>query len=155
MLAYPILKTLHIVSATLLFGTGLGTYFFMVQALRSGNTEALRTTAATVVRADWIFTTPAVLVQFGSGLLLMRQLHIPLTSVWFLTVLGLFVLIGLLWLPVVAIQIRLRHQLLALPPGGTPTPEFWRLARIWETLGYPAFAGVLVVIGLMVFRPWM
>jgi len=66
MLDYNLLKTLHIISASLLFGTGLGTFFFMIRACRSGNIEAIKVTANTVVIADWCFTAPAVLVQFAS-----------------------------------------------------------------------------------------
>lgn len=153
-LDYSLLKTIHIISSTLLFGTGLGTFFFMIRATRSGNVEAVRVTAATVVLADWIFTTPAVPVQFITGLLLMHQLGIAFDSAWFLLVLSLFCFVGALWLPVVWIQLQLRNMLLTLPEG-EPLPErFVRLVRLWECMGYPAFSTMVGIFAIMVYKPW-
>lgn len=154
-LDYSLLKTLHVISATLLFGTGLGTYFFMIRALRSGNVEALRVTAATVVLADWCFTAPAALVQPLTGLLLMQRLGWIFTSPWFLVVAALFVFVGALWLPVVWIQLRLHRLLRDLPPGAALPAGFRRLARIWEGLGYPAFLSGPAIFALMVYKPWL
>src|SRR5258708_33203371 len=69
--AYAALKFVHIVSATLLFGTGLGTAFFMWMSHRSGNVVAIANAARLTVLADWLFTTPAVIVQPLSGIALM------------------------------------------------------------------------------------
>jgi uncharacterized membrane protein len=57
--AYAALKFVHIVSSTLLFGTGLGTAFFMWMSHRSGNVPAIANAARLTVLADWLFTTPA------------------------------------------------------------------------------------------------
>lgn len=151
MTTYLAVKLLHIVSATILFGTGLGTAFFMFTAWRSDNFEAMRVTARNVVLADWIFTTPAVVVQLLTGLWLTARLGIPFGSLWFVTVMALFVLVGACWIPVVGIQIRLRNLLRTSPP----TPEYHRLMRRWVALGIPAFASVLVLFALMVYRPWI
>ncbi|RFA30839.1 hypothetical protein CAI21_04680 [Alkalilimnicola ehrlichii] len=154
-LDYNLLKTLHIISATLLFGTGLGTYFFMIRAARSGNTEALRVTSATVVLADWLFTTPAVIVQFATGLLLMELLGLSFTSTWFLVVMALSAFVGALWLPVVWMQIVLRNMLRELPEGAPLPPRFSRMVKVWEALGYPAFLSGPLVFALMVYKPWI
>ena len=147
---YLAIKLLHIISATILFGTGLGTAFFMFQAYRSGNEEAMKSTTATVVLADWLFTTPAVIVQLATGLWLTYRLGIPYTSLWFVLVIGLFCLVGACWLPVVWIQIRLRNLIAA----GSGIDECGPLMRVWIALGVPAFTAVLVLFGLMVYRPW-
>ncbi len=68
MSAYEIVKTLHVVSATILFGTGLGTAFFMWRADRSGDVAAVAFAARHTVLADWLFTAPAVVFQPLSGL---------------------------------------------------------------------------------------
>lgn len=145
------IKLLHIVSATLLFGTGLGTAFFMLQAYRSGSDEVMRATTNTVVLADWLFTTPAVIVQILSGLWLTQRLAIPYTSLWFVAVVALFCLVGACWLPVVWIQIRLRERTRA----GAGIDECRPLMRVWIALGVPAFTAVLVLFWLMVYKPWI
>ena len=63
MTLYLWIKLLHILSATVLFGTGMGTAFFMLKAYLSANDEAMAVTTRSVVMADWIFTTPAVVMQ--------------------------------------------------------------------------------------------
>ena len=78
---YVLLKTLHILSSTLLFGTGLGTAFFLWFTHRSGQLPAIAVATRLTVRADFLFTTPAVIVQPLTGYLLMRRmgfgLHAP------------------------------------------------------------------------------
>jgi len=145
------IKLLHILSATLLFGTGLGTAFFMFSAYRSNDSRAWSKTVDIVVRADWYFTTPAVVIQLLTGLWLMAQLGIPFTSVWFVAVIGLFVLVGACWLPVVWIQIRLRNLLGA----GAGLDACRPLMRAWIALGVPAFVSVIVIFWLMVYKPWL
>lgn len=145
------IKLLHILSATLLFGTGIGTAFFMLSAYRSNDPHAWSKTTEAVVRADWYFTTPAVVTQLLTGLWLAAQLAIPFASVWFVAVIGLFVLVGACWLPVVWIQIRLRNMLRA----GAGFDACRPLMRVWVALGVPAFLGVIVIFGLMVYKPWM
>jgi uncharacterized membrane protein len=57
-MSYLTLKTIHIVSAFLLFGTGLGSAFYKWLADRNGNIEHIAITNKHVVIADYLFTTP-------------------------------------------------------------------------------------------------
>lgn len=150
--AYLLVKLVHIVSATLLFGTGLGTAFFMYRAYRSGSTEALRVTSRHVVVADWLFTLPAVIVQLATGLWLTVYLQIAWSSIWLVTVLTLFAVVGLCWLPVVAIQIRIA-RLAGAGHDAASAARIAALMRIWIALGVPAFLLTLGLFGLMVLKP--
>ena len=58
---YLIVKTLHIISATLMVGTGFGTAFYLFWANRSGSVAAQSVVSHWVIKADWWFTTPAVI----------------------------------------------------------------------------------------------
>ena len=148
--AYLLVKLLHVLSATILFGTGLGTAFFMLQAYRSGDRQSLLATTRIVVLADWLFTAPAVIVQLATGFWLVHRLGIPYGSIWFITVLTLFVLVGACWLPVVGIQIKVRERL----DAGAEIDACRSLMRVWVALGVPAFVAVMVLFALMVFKPW-
>ena len=151
---YLLLKLVHILSSTLLFGTGLGTAFYLWRADRSGNPMVVASVARQVVVADWCFTTPAVIVQPLTGFLLIHQLGIPLQTSWVLASLCLFVLIGLCWLPVVWIQIQIARLAATAVRDSTELPaRYHRLMRIWYMLGWPAFIGVMIVFWLMVFKP--
>jgi uncharacterized membrane protein len=106
--SYLVLRFVHILSAVVVAGTGAGIAFFMFMASRSNNPQAIAVTARNVVLADWLFTAPAVVIQFLSGWLLMDKLNWSFSSQWFLVVLALFIFIGVCWIPVLFIQYRLR-----------------------------------------------
>lgn len=151
---YLLLKWLHIVSSVLMVGTGLGSAFYMYFANRSGSLPAQAVVSRLVVRADWWFTTPTVIIQPASGLLLAHMAGWPLTTSWLALSFALFVLAGACWLPVVWLQLRMASmtQQAAAEQTGLP-PLYWRYVRWWETLGYPAFAAMTLVFFLMVNKP--
>ncbi|MBE1160160.1 DUF2269 family protein [Dyella acidiphila] len=152
--AYIWLKTLHILSSTLLFGTGLGTAFFMWFTHRTGNVAAIATATRLTVRADFLFTTPAVIVQPISGYLLMRLMGLDLHAGWLQAAIALYVFTGLCWLPVVWLQWKASQLARAAAHTGAPLPPaYYRMMRIWFALGWPAFLAVLAIFWLMVAKP--
>ena len=61
---------------------------------------------------------------------------------------------GALWLPVMWLQLRMATMASAAVKGSCAVPaEYWRYARWWEALGYPAFIAMLAVFYLMVAKP--
>ncbi|MCF6198337.1 MAG: DUF2269 domain-containing protein [Hyphomicrobiaceae bacterium] len=152
--SYNILKWTHILSAFLLFGTGLGSAFYKWMSDRSGNIEAQAITAKHVVLADFLFTTPSAIYQPISGFLLLQQLGTPLSEPWVVLSFVLYIIAGLCWLPVVWLQILMRDLALdALDKGQGLSQEYRRLARIWFWLGWPAFVSLIVAVWLMVAKP--
>ncbi|MGB8715843.1 MAG: DUF2269 domain-containing protein, partial [Rhodanobacteraceae bacterium] len=103
---YVALKTVHILSSTLLFGTGLGTAFFMWFTHRTGQINAIATSARLTVLADLLFTAPAVIVQPVTGYLLLRQTGFDLHAPWVQAAIGLYLVTAACWLPVVWLQWR-------------------------------------------------
>ncbi|MEM7424875.1 MAG: DUF2269 domain-containing protein [Pseudomonadota bacterium] len=149
-----VLRWLHILGATVLIGTGAGIAFFMLMSHRSGDPRLIAHTASTVVTADWIFTATAVLAQPITGVLLAMEVGWELTELWILASIGLYLFIGLCWLPVVRIQIRLRNLAEEAADRSEPLPpRYHTLSRIWLTLGFPAFASILTILWLMIARP--
>lgn len=151
---YLVLKWVHILSATLLFGTGLGSAFYKFMTDRTGNLQAIAQTNRIVVLADWIFTTPTVILQPVTGVWLALAIGYPLTSSWIVLAIALYVIAGLCWLPVVYLQIRMRDlAVAAINNGSSVDQRYAQLARIWFWLGVPAFAAISVVYYLMIFKP--
>lgn len=150
---YILLKAIHILSSTLLFGTGLGTAFHGWMANRAGSLDARRVVNRNVVLADWLFTTPAVVVQPVTGIWLAQIAGFPLTSGWLVAAMILYLLVGACWLPVVGIQIAMRRIADATPDGTPLPPRYFRLSRWWFALGWPAFIGVIIIFWLMVAKP--
>ena len=150
-----IYKFIHVLGASVLFGTGLGIAYFMFMAHRTGHAGVIAVTARFVVLADLIFTATAVVVQPVSGWLLALSIGLsPLDESWIVLSLLLYVLVGVCWLPVVFIQIRMRKLAHEAAVNAKPLPDAYRrLFRIWFVLGWPAFAGVLAIFALMIWQP--
>ena len=152
-MSYLMLKTLHLLSMVLLFGTGLGSAFYKWMADRSGDVAHIAVTNRHVVLADWIFTTPTVIFQPVSGLWMVYLLDLPLTTPWIAASLALFVLAGICWLPVVWLQIRMRDIATDAVAQRESLPAiYWRMARWWFWLGVPAFTSMVLVVALMVLK---
>ncbi|EIC21600.1 DUF2269 family protein [Thiorhodovibrio frisius] len=151
---YLTLKSIHILSSILLFGTGLGSAFYKYFADRSGNVAAIAITNRLVVWADWLFTTPTMLIQPLSGFLLLHILGFDWGAPWVVTTLVLYTLAGGCWLPVVWLQIRMREISNRAVEHGEPlAPIYHRYRRIWFWLGVPAFVAMVAIVLLMVFKP--
>ncbi|MBA3592363.1 MAG: DUF2269 domain-containing protein [Pseudomonadota bacterium] len=151
---YLTLKWTHILSSVLLVGTGFGSAYYMFFANRTRNVNAQAVVSRLVVRADWWFTTPTAIIQPATGLAMAYLTGLPLSTPWLASSIALFVVAGTCWLPVVWLQIRMAAMAQDAAQAGTELPDvYWRYARWWEWLGYPAFAAMLGVFYLMVVKP--
>lgn len=151
---YEWLKIIHILSGAVLFGTGAGIAFFMLRAHMTRNVATMAAVSSIVVLADFVFTVTAVVVQPISGLGLIHLQGYSLNEPWLMAAYGLYVLIGICWLPVVWIQMELAKMAKRAQAEGEALPSrYFSLFRIWFILGWPAFAGVIGIYWLMVAKP--
>ena len=151
---YLTVKFLHVLSSTLLFGTGLGSAFYMFFTNLSGDVRAIAVVSRRVVWADWLFTTPTAIIQPATGFWLVYLAGMPLSMTWIAWSIALFVLAGACWLPVVWIQIRMAAIAERAAKEGTPLPPlFWRYHHTWTALGIPAFIAFIAIFYLMTVKP--
>lgn len=150
-------KTVHILSAAVLFGTGVGIAFFCWfgyrGAMRARDIGALRAMLRLTVTADAWLTAPAVVFQAVSGIVLMTLLGWPLASPWSIAVWALFLFTGACWLPVVWLQILQSREARSVTTVEALSGTFHRRFRIWFALGVAAFAAVIAIYWLMVAKP--
>ncbi len=152
-MAPEFIRLAHVVSSALMFGVGVGAFWFVFMSVRSGNAAAIAVTTRNAVRAEWFIAAPVAVIQPITGYLLMLQLEYPFRSMWFYAVALLYIVAGMCWVYLVKAEISLRglaavHSRSAAVPG-----EFAALFRRWTRLALAAFAGVLAIFALMVFRP--
>jgi uncharacterized membrane protein len=151
---YVTLKWLHILSSTFLFGTGIGSAFYMLFANISRDIRAIAVVSRYVVVADWLFTATTIIVQPLTGYYLIRMAGFPMHSRWIVWSIALYVLAGTCWLPVVWLQMRLRDMsALAAREGKDLPAQYWRYFTVWVVLGIPAFIAFLAIFYLMVAKP--
>lgn len=151
---YLIVKWMHILSSTILFGTGLGTALHMLLAHRSKDLCVIAVVTRNVVRADWLCTLPSGLVQPATGIALIYLGGHDPWSFWLVAAYVLYVVAGLCWLVVVVLQLRMAAMSTDAAQAGVMLPSsYFRAFRLWFWLGWPAFLSLIVIFALMVAKP--
>ncbi len=151
---YTVTKTIHILSSTILFGTGIGIAFFMFRSTFTQELNEKFFAARTTVLADTFFTLPAVIIQPLSGIALIHLGGFNWDDFWLTATYAIYVLAGVCWIPVVWIQIQLKDMIQEYLKRKSELPErYHRLFKMWFLLGWPAFVGLVVVFYLMIAKP--
>jgi uncharacterized membrane protein len=153
-MGYIILKWVHVLSATILFGTGVGSTFYVFAANREKNIAGIYFATTHVVIADWLFIAPAVVIQFITGVWLLYLTGYSLSDAWVRWGVALYFFVGVCWLPAVWMQVKMRDMAKIALKTGAPQPEYyWRLDRWWIVAGSLAFPAMVVIFYLMVAKP--
>ena len=148
-----LVKYLHVLSSTFLFGTGVGTAFYLFFTSRTRDARVVAVVARHVVIADWIFTATTIVFQPLSGFYLAHLMGMPLRTPWLFWSTVLFVLAGLCWLPVVWLQMRLRDIAVEAHRQGVELPlSYARHLGWWVALGVPALLSFLAIFFMMVAK---
>lgn len=114
-----IVKWIHVLSSTLLFGTGIGSAFYLLAVTLHGDARVVAPVARFVVRADWMFTATTAVIQPVTGAWLAWRYGIGMEATWIRVSVILYVIAIACWLPVVWLQTRLRDTAqAALRPAG-------------------------------------
>jgi uncharacterized membrane protein len=154
---YAFWKTAHVLSAAIIFGTGLGiaffTWFGYRASVRAGDIGALRVVLRYTVIADACFTAPAVVFQAVSGLVLVDILGWSTQSAWLRAVWALFMFGGVCWFPVLVIQARLKREAQGVASVEALPRWFHRWFLWWAWLGIGAFSAAIALYWMMVAKP--
>jgi uncharacterized membrane protein len=153
-MTYVLIEWVHVLSATVLFGTGIGSAYYLLAATLRRDAALVAGVARLVVWADWLFTATTAVIQPLTGLWLAHLAGFPLGTSWIAWSLVFYGVAIACWLPVVRLQMRMRDLAVAAARGhaGLP-PEYWRCFRWWVCLGVPAFFAFVAIFYLMVTKP--
>lgn len=155
MTVYFLVKYLHVLGAIVILGTGTGIAFFMLMAHRTNDAEFIARTTSVVVIADAIFTLSAVILQPVTGGLLMMLSATAITARWILASLALYAVAGALWIPVVFMQIEMRDLARKAAQQHVALPErYFVLFRRWSAVGFPGFGATMLILWLMIAKPF-
>lgn len=151
---YVTVKWLHVLSSTVLFGTGIGSAFYLYFASRTKDVHAVAFVARYVVIADTLFTATTLVFQLLSGWYLAKLAGFPLTQRWLVLSIALYIFAVACWLPVVWLQIRMRDLAVSAAARGEPlSARYFELWRIWSFLGMPALVAFIAIFWLMIAKP--
>jgi uncharacterized membrane protein len=152
-MTYLVVKWLHVLSSTILFGTGIGSAFYMLTISLGKDTRTVARITRRVVLADWLFTTPTVIGQPLTGFAMVKLAGMPIASPWLAWSLALYAVAIACWLPVVWLQMRLAAIARQCDDMHTPlTAQYWRLL-VWRiALGVIAFFAFVAIFWFMVTK---
>lgn len=151
---YLFVKWLHILFSTLLFGTGIGSAFYLLLTTLTRDVRAISVVSGVVVVADWLFTATTAVLQPLTGFWLVHIAGLPLQAAWLKWSIVLYVVAIACWLPVVWLQIQLRNLARQAAQNQTVLPSaYWRYFMMWVSLGVPAFFAFIAIFYLMVAKP--
>lgn len=149
-----LVKWVHVLSSTVLFGFGAGTAWYLWNAHLTGDPVTIARVGRMVVKADWIFTGGSGVVQPLSGIWLAHLGGYPLSSGWLVAAYWLYALAFACWIPVVWLQIRAQRLAEAAAASSLPLrDDYRRTMRWWFALGWPAFLALTITFWLMIARP--
>ena len=151
---YLLVKWVHVLSSTILFGFGAGTAWYFWNAHLTRDPAIIARVGRMVVKADWIFTGTSGVVQPISGIALARLSGWSLGEPWLVVTYALYMLAFACWAPVVWLQIKAQRLAQQAVDIGVPLgAEYRRTMLCWFLLGWPAFLGLLGVYWLMIAKP--
>ena len=134
-----------------MIGTGLGSAFYLYFTYKKSRFSTVKDVLNFVIIADMIFTTPSVIIQLITGVMMSNMLGFTYSN-WFWLVLSVSFIILILWLRAAYIQVKLKK----LIKNKTELPaEFHQLMRAWFYLGIPSFIGSIYLYYLMVFKTFL
>ena len=152
---FQIILAIHILSAVVLIGNLITSAFWKVRAEQTSNLETIASTCRGLLRADYMFTIPGIVVLWVSGMLLVaftgwqrfEQLWLGLSFV-------LLILTTIIWL---AAMLPLQRRMGRLSQEGLARgeldPAYSRTSRRWSMFGGIATLLVVIILFLMVLRP--
>ncbi|WP_392536434.1 DUF2269 family protein [Legionella sp. 227] len=148
------LKFIHVISSTILFGTGIGTACTMLYGHQTGKTEVIAATTRYVVLADWIFTGTSGFIQPLTGFWMVYLAGYAWTSLWVMGSIIGYLIAAFCWFPVVYLQIKMRDFAVEAAQNNMPLPPiYFRYFKYWFCLGWPAFISLIIVFYLMTNKP--
>ena len=151
---YLDVKLIHILSSTILFGTGLGTACNLYFAHKTRDVYLIAKTARYVVLVDWIFTGTSGVIQPLTGFWMVYLNGYSFTTLWVMGSIIGYLIAGMCWLPVVFLQIKMRDLAEAANSTKTALPDmYYHYYRLWFWLGWPAFISLIIVFYLMTNKP--
>lgn len=152
---YLLLRTLHILAATLFLGNIVVTAVWKTLADPTKDPRIIAYAQRLVNVTDLLFTGPAVVLVTVTGLLMAPTLGGLVDGpAWLMTGLLLMGLSTLLWLMVlIPVQVRQGRMARAFAADGEIPAAYWRLNRVWAVVGTIATILPLLNLYFMVYKP--
>lgn len=150
MTLYNTVKIAHIISSSLLFGTGIGSTFYLLWVNCQKDIAYLAKTSSQVVKSDWLFVGIAALLQPLTGFLMIYVKGDTLASHWWVVTLLGYAIAGICWFSVIYLQMKCRDMAISANDMNTVLNDGYLRYFIWRCI-----FSLLTFISLMVVFYYM
>lgn len=158
---YLALKFLHIVAAIVFLGNITTVAFWVARAHKNRDFRLIASTFDGIIRADRVFTMPAVLGLVLTGIAAAVIGGLPVFGTgWILWGIVLFIITGMIFGRLVA---PVQHEIASLAQGADTNEAneasdanwgtYEQLYNRWRLWGYIALAVPVAAVVIMVFKP--
>lgn len=151
---YLAFKLVHVLAVIIFLGNITIGIFWKAYADRTRDPRIVAHTLAGIIRADRIFTIPAIIVLVIGGLGAAGIGHLSILGTgWILWGLTLFIISGICFGPIS----RSQRELLAVAQAGSQGNMDWasyeRISARWNVFGTIATLAAVFAVAVMVLKP--
>tara|TARA_R110000868_G_scaffold48766_4_gene157909 strand:+ start:2280 stop:2747 length:468 start_codon:yes stop_codon:yes gene_type:complete len=152
---YTLMKLIHIISAIILLAMGLVGAIYCWQNHEEPDLQVRKLAISSVIRTNWLFVTPALVLQLITGWSLMRSMALGFTTTWLNLTLMLYGVVCILWCAMVWLQISMVNTLkVALSENkDSKLTSYHTYYQYWLYLAVPTLTIVIIIFYLMIFKP--
>ncbi len=145
------IKIIHVISSAVLFGTALGSAFYMLSVNQQKNIALIARATKQVVFVDWVFTGTSAVIQFITGIFLVGLKGYSPMAPWLLiSTLG-YLFAGVCWIVIAYLRICCRDLAFDALKNNVSLPKrYYRYYKARWILDVPVFLSLLVVFYFMV-----
>lgn len=154
---HNLLVFLHVFGAIIFMGNIIVTAMWMASAKRTHDAAVLHFASKAVIRADWIFVVPGIVLILVPGVLAIGPWGGFGRASWADLALALFVLTGIVWgvflIPAQKRMLQLSREAVELKMA--LSDRFYSALRNWMIWGGVATLLPMIALVLMVFKPFL
>jgi uncharacterized membrane protein len=153
---YLVLKLIHVAAVIVFVGNITVGVFWKDIADRTKDPRIIAHTVQGIIRADRIFTIPAIIVLLIGGFGATGIGHIPILSTgWILWGLILFIIAGIAFGPLSRTQRLLLAEARTGISGTMDWSRYDALSKRWNILGTIALITPILAVAIMVLKPML
>lgn len=152
-MTYVVLKLLHILSSTVLFGGGICAALIGTLIFGSKNLKLINAAAPHILKVEFYITVVSFAVQISTGIWMAGIAGFAFFSGWIGKSLLLLTVAALCWIP----GLWLQHKMTAMADdadnANVQLPAAYdKYFRIWTALGLPSTVAMVGIFYFMVFK---
>lgn len=150
-----ILLIIHVLASIIFIGNNITGAFWKVRADKTGNLEVMSSSVRALLRADYQFTLPSLVVLFVTGVWMGGITGWErFQEIWLGSSFVLLVIIALIWGIIAGPKLRAMVRIAAEDAAtGRLSAEYTSVSRTWSIWGGIMTLLPIIILVLMVLRP--